>query len=692
MSDLKQSNRWLSNLSLRLLDTDSESATNETKSNFKSVLATSKATKMWDYDTWEMVDEVLDINGVANRTGETWPLLDSHSRWSVDDIVGRVSLDSVEDEQLVGTLSFDTGGDKGSECARKVAAGMITDVSIGYKILSVEKVKAGVNAKVGNRVLQGPVNIVRSWQVFEVSVVPIGADSDAKIMRSLFAGRQGNNGVNITPKSKPEATNMPTGDTPETEVTPAQVTARAIADERKRSAQIIALAEEYSKRFSNLPDNFVAEHTEKGSTVDAVRATLLDLAVKSTAVVPSTTPPAIVPKVEVTRNNGDEVLSAVRDYGHLAVRQRFGKRVDLTGVSELGKTVVAKLRNMSMLDTFRYLEVVKGRAKDYVDTLDMPSQTIASEILGSFRQMTTDALPKYFTNALNAELLDPDMPVEVSWDKVFTQDTLLDLREKEFMKLGTTPRLNKSGEGQTVTFYEFSERGEKYKLVKYDGGLRLTEEMIINDRWDALLDQATTMAMYTEQQIDETAWAVFMANAALSDSVAFFDSTRGNYYDGTGTALSDTALANAYEKFLTQYQFAAKDHTNKKKLLNALPKQLIVPPALRKTALELLNSTAAVGQANPNTFNAARVGLDPTPLVVPYLQLSEYTNYSSKAWYIAADKRYKYAVVGFLNGQRRPSVSQDVEFTSGAIRFVMKLWWEAKMLQPEYIHKHKGEA
>ncbi|MEM7198166.1 MAG: HK97 family phage prohead protease, partial [Pseudomonadota bacterium] len=125
-------------------------------------------------DNFGYYNEALDISPDAVdisflQTGRA-PALDSHGSWSVDDIIGVIVADSVrkEEDGWVATLEF-RDNDKAQAVKRSLLDGTLNNVSVGYKIFKYERDDSdGV-----------PTFTARKWQPVEISIVAIGADSDA---------------------------------------------------------------------------------------------------------------------------------------------------------------------------------------------------------------------------------------------------------------------------------------------------------------------------------------------------------------------------------------------------------------------------------------------------------------------------------------------------------------------------------
>ena len=123
--------------------------------------------------TPEAVDMTRAVNGL--------PLLFSHKR---DQIVGRVEDIRLDKNKLRGLLRF-SENTQANEVWRDVEAGILTDLSIGYKIEDMALDPAGA------------AWLATRWQPMEVSVVTVPADP------SVGIGRSAPNSENI-PKEQPD--------------------------------------------------------------------------------------------------------------------------------------------------------------------------------------------------------------------------------------------------------------------------------------------------------------------------------------------------------------------------------------------------------------------------------------------------------------------------------------------------------
>lgn len=169
------------------------------------IAATEAPAFVFDWERWDVVEEVLLMKGCRLPASGRAPLLDSHSRFSVGSVLGSFREMSVAGGELPGRCFFSSAADV-EPSWQKVREGHVTDVSIGYEINAYVWIEDGKTAVVEGRKFKGPLRVVTDWSLKELSLCPIGADENAKVRQKAAAA-----------KTRPEAgrneheeTDMPT--------------------------------------------------------------------------------------------------------------------------------------------------------------------------------------------------------------------------------------------------------------------------------------------------------------------------------------------------------------------------------------------------------------------------------------------------------------------------------------------------
>lgn len=161
-----------------------------------AVLTTDVPTRVFDWSRFEPVDEVLVMDGAI--VPDQVPLIESHRSWTLQSLIGSVKPITVGKRAVNGTLRFADDDPDVDKLWNKVRQGHITDVSIGYQVIESTTVLPGEKQIVGDKKYKAgnlPLRVTTSWKILEASLVPIGADDQAKIRRS--AGFDGATAVNV---------------------------------------------------------------------------------------------------------------------------------------------------------------------------------------------------------------------------------------------------------------------------------------------------------------------------------------------------------------------------------------------------------------------------------------------------------------------------------------------------------------
>jgi len=149
----------------------------------RAVFATENRVKVFDWERWDVVEEVLLMDGCD--IPERMPFLDSHHRDYTADQLGSASDIKKEKDGdydiLTGTLNYGRTV-RASEALALVEDGHASDVSIGYVVTVKQWIEQGAEwTSESGRKFIGPCSIAVRWQPKEISQTPIGADFYSKI-------------------------------------------------------------------------------------------------------------------------------------------------------------------------------------------------------------------------------------------------------------------------------------------------------------------------------------------------------------------------------------------------------------------------------------------------------------------------------------------------------------------------------
>jgi HK97 family phage prohead protease len=147
------------------------------------------------YDWWNdrEYDEILGHakdNVDLSRLNEMGVVLYNHNPDDVRNVVGRVLEAWVDEKDKKCRARVEFDADESADLVfRKVQAGTIRGVSVGYRVDRWEQVDEGVTTTDG---IEGPALIARRWTAYEISFAPVPADPTVGPGRSINIFEGGN--------------------------------------------------------------------------------------------------------------------------------------------------------------------------------------------------------------------------------------------------------------------------------------------------------------------------------------------------------------------------------------------------------------------------------------------------------------------------------------------------------------------
>lgn len=203
------------------------------------------------------------------------------------------------------------------------------------------------------------------------------------------------------------------------------------------------------------------------------------------------------------------------------------------------------------------------------------------------------------------------------------------------------PTVPEKGEYKPI---DATEHYYEFKTYKFGCQWDISWEAYLRDNRDLGLLMQYPMnwglsARYTQQ---------YVFTAAFAANAAFFTDARGNYADGADTALDEDSLDTA----LTMLQSFTDQSGNLIPYAGRV--YLVVPPALERTARQLLNATFTLSGANVQLANLVNNTCD--LIVDPFLPALDAAS-GDTAWYLFCDPALRPAVrYGYLVGHEQPEI------------------------------------
>lgn len=581
----------------------------EADDSVEFVLATEEPSEVWDWGRCDIVKESLVASGVNLPKNNQIPLLDSHNRDGIKNILGSVREFRIENGQVIGRLFF-SKKKEAQEALQMIREGHLDSGSVGYSQTDSVWIEEGNSLIHEGRSYQGPLLLTRSWNLKEYSLVAIGADPNAKAREDVSDSLKAVNNKKLEGENNLMANESKTIEQPAVDV--AEIERKAIEAERTRVSAIRAVCEKHNCR--DLVDTLI----NGGYTIDAANSAVLDeLAKRSVPVANATS------TISLVADEKDKFIDAATD----GMLMRAGLVVDkpAAGAEEFKDYGYENLAR-KVLNRAGHNQI-HGK----IETLNMVMRAGA---------MGYDDFANILDNGVRKAVRIGYNSAPSTWKAWATKGSLDNLEPT--MRTGLTdipePALYK--EGAEIEYTTIGDEGEKVKLDTYANKIVLTRRAILADNMNLFSQISRIIGRRCAQKAESLAYSVLTGNANMSDNVALFHNSHRNLLGGG--VLSKENLGKAYALMMKQV-----DANGSKLALT--PRFLLVSPDDAELANILTTSQNDVGSiALGNTNYFRNNGL--VAISSPYLSQSD-------GFFLVCDPADGASVeVDFLDGIEGPTI------------------------------------
>lgn len=654
--------------------------------SFDVLWTTGAQVRRYSWARDEEFDEELVVSPNAmrlERLNAGAPFLNSHSSWSLGDILGVVEDGSIRIEggKAYARIRL-SERDEVEPIWRDIKDGIIRNVSVGYRIHKMERIAKADRMDGGERPLYRAID----WEPLEISAVAIGADPGAG-MRSDAAGpdTRRNSCVLITrespaapaattqkghvmsdqtttagadERSTPAQTRAPEA-TPAPAAAPAPVIdAEAIrAEERARAAEIGTICARHG-----LDDAFRDQLIRDAVSMDQARTLILDRLVETDPVQRT-----VEPAPAQARGTGERDAQYRDAMSNALLHRASAPGIELTDAGR-------EFRGLSLMELARHALERSG-----VSTRGMGRMEIAAAALGqrAVGYHTTGDFPAVLANIGNISLRAAYAATPRTFTAWARRATLSDFRPTTRVQVSNAPQLEKVPEGAEFKYGTFGEASTQYALATYGKIIAFSRQMLINDDLGAFTRVATSFGARAAQLEGDLVYAILLQNPAMSDGVALFHASHGNL--GTASVIDEGALIAAYEAFAAQTDI---DGT----AIDVSPEFIIVPYGQRAVeARKLLTATTPSSTGDVNTF-ANRLQVVEERRLLPSAG-------NQAPWFLAASTglidTIEYA---YLDGQQGVFTESRNGFEVDGVEIKARLDFAASAIDWRGLYKNAGAA
>lgn len=574
-------------------------ATYDPKSRtFQAIIASEQPAEVWDWDSFNVIRETLLMDGAVFPDTGKCPLLDAHARDSTKHILGHARNFRVDGSTMIADVFLDDGS-VGDAVGRKIENGHLDSLSIGYRVLESRTLHDGQSEVIQGREFHGPLKVATRWQLFEVSLTPIGADSAAKI-RSLPT-------MQTQTSTKPDQAQTSTRNADD-----------AVRAERQRVSEIAELCgsfglHEFSKRFIS-----------DGSSVDQAREVVLRHLAR-------TNPPIGDARIEIGATESMKREDAIVDA--MLLRSGFALEKPAPGAEQM--------RGVTTLDLCR--DALRNSGKN-------PAGMPAVELIT--RAMTTSDFSGLVSNYVNKALRESYQNSPATFDRWTTSSDAADFKPLRRLALSEGPDLAHVQEAEEYTYAALAESEEIFQVAKWGRILKMSLELLTNDDLQSFGKAARIVSTAARRQLNKSVYQLLASGAhRMANGNPIFDALHGNLSEDGG-APDIERLTEARKAMRLQAGLLVADP------LNITPKFLLVPVEWETEADQLVSTpsgfdaTEGVGISNP-FYGKLEVITEPMLDAIS----------GNAWYVIGDPAQTDTVEVAYLHGQRTPFIEDRWEFS-----------------------------
>lgn len=549
-----------------------------------------------------------------DRLNDHAPFLDNHVDFSNRHVVGKIvpgSAKLVNGQGVARVVLSTAAGD--ADLVTKLATGIIANVSVGATIRQYTR----VDTPEDNRAR--PLFRADSWEPFEISAVPLGADPGAH----TFAKAQ-------------EPVPMTTVHAPAVDETEIRRAERERCDAiRHRFGLLAKRTDDTAEKATN--DRLLASLLDSGASVAEANNKVLERMAEMDAkfgVQPAQATQLRSGRVEIGRTE----FQARGAAAEACLMARAGLRADVPD-SENGYARFYRGKSLGRIaeDTLRLCgHDVDGLSENDVADFAIRRLGRSDEAYLEFMRVrasggavSIDNLPYLLANTANKSLRLGQAQAPITFKTWAKQgEPLKDYKTASHVLLSDMADLEELPEGATPRAGDMTESNVNIRLKDYAKRIPITRIAIVNDDLSGFTRVPMEFGKSADRKQNTLAYAKLIET--------------GNYTSantGTAGAPSSTTLSELRAKMRRRVALGATGNTDRS--LNYSPKILIVPPE-HETAALALKATL-----NPQTTTDAKDQQFADLVVVTDAALT-----NASKWYVAADpNEYEGVLYNYLAGE-----------------------------------------
>jgi hypothetical protein len=297
------------------------------------------------------------------------------------------------------------------------------------------------------------------------------------------------------------------------------------------------------------------------------------------------------------------------------------------------------------------------------------------------RALTTNDFPGILSDTANKLIQENFRKQPATYPLWLRPWTVFNFKKSEIARVaypGDMPQVPELGEYKQLDVVEGSEFAN---LSTYGGMISFSRQLLVNDDAGAFQERAQAGGLVAQRTMSRRAYRTLLNPGALNDDVSFFDSSRGNFLQGSSSETLELD-ADSLGKAIAALREQQDDNGNK---LYLQPKYLVVPPSLEVAAWSLCLGSSLLGQPNsgiPNIFKELH-GI--VPVVASELADTALGG-NDRNWFLFSDPELIpscFKMLSLVSGWPQPFIDQQLEFKRDELQMKIRIDFEVAGINPK---------
>ena len=644
------------------------------------VCSTEAPARVLDRERWEVVWEVLLMSGCELPESRQIVLVDTHKAFEgVANILGSCRGLEITALQLLGRAYFSSVAEAESAMT-KVKERHITDVSVGYQVYESIWIDEGDQREIQGKMYSGPLKVATRWKPFELSLLAIGADEQAKTRSKVNTKNKREENVMDAELRKFLESRGLAKDATEVE---AWALLATLQIPEKRSLDV-----DPGKILEKVPEK-ISEKTPEQFQLDGARseqermieirgaATQFDYPEEDTLKLITDNIPASEARKKINdafivRKEAETKAPAPHEFEMGALENdKFRSAVEEALTVRGGMVVKEPMFENCGLENYNFREM----AREFLRKAGKPVNGNVSELMG--RALTTSDLPYALSNVQNKFLLDGWETAEETWGAWVGEGSANDFKTQTGVRTSETVDLDEIKEHGEYHYGSLDEAREQFALATYGKILPISRQALINDDLGVLTDIPRKHGEAVSRKIGDVVYSVLISNAAMGDGVALFHlATHGNI--STASVVDVDVCAEVIKQMKLQKDLKGL------RSLNIRPVFYIAPVTVEGASEQFFRTQFIGGSSNQPNLDNPYYNTYFTRIYEPRLDADDVA-----AYYFAAKKGSSVKVF-YLQGVKTPYMELRQGFTVDGVEHKVRMDVAAKAMDWKTLNYNAG--